>query len=512
MSPIKRRDFMGRVGAGAACTFGGYMMMSHPGNISKKKPLQLSEIGCLGSPGEVKVNIKPVANYMIHEGVWTGPCRWNPNPPPDQERVNFKNYYQEWVESSKKNLSKDARILEPVYIEYSEAIGYGENQLSRLKADAKEVDLYFTRGNVYPQYPASLIGERYKKPVAMIGGYVNWDMSARLNSKGLEGYSVADYSELNRLIAVLRARKIFQQTNLLIVSNAPYNNRPAPSACVNFKELNDRFGFKATIIGYREFSEERDRIINSQDIMSQVNSLSDKLIANARAVRMERKWVVSSVVFYFAAKRLMERYGCNAFTIECFELCSSRLSCEWKAVPCLTHTLLKDAGYPSACEGDINAFLAMDLLMGLSKRSAYMGNLYKKDENAMYIHHNVPGVKMMGFDQPDLPYSLQNFITEGWGAKVQIDLSKLEEKTVTIARSNPLASKLLLFKAEITGSDGYNEVGCSLRVEVHIPETDKLIRKARNYGFHYAMVCGDYTQQMLELADMLELEVETYNI
>lgn len=512
MNPIRRRDFMGRMGAGAACTFGGYMMMSHTENGGRKKPLQLSETGCRVSPKELKVNIKPVSNYMIHEGVWTGPCRWNPNPPPEQERVNFHNYYQEWVKSIKKNLSKDAMMLEPIYIEYPEAIGYGENQLSRLKADAKEVDLYFARGNVYPQYPASLIGERYKKPVAMIGGYVNWDMSARLNSKGLEGYSVADFEELNKLIAVLRARKIFQQTNLLVVSNAPYNNRPAPSACVNFKDLNDRFGFKTTIIGYKEFSEQRDRVINSQDIMDEVNRLSDKLIRNAEAVRMERKWIISSVVFYFTVKRLMEQYGCNGFTIECFEFCSNRKSYEWKTVPCLTHTLLKDAGYPSACEGDINAFLAMDLLMGISKRSAHMGNLYKKDENTMYIHHNVPAMKMMGFDKPDLSYSLQNFITEGWGTKVQMDLSKLKEKTVTIARSNPLASKLLLIKGEITGCDGYDKVGCSLRAEVNVPETEKLIRKARNYGFHYAMVYGDYTQEMLELADMLELELETHNI
>ena len=512
MSLIKRRDFMGKMSAGAACALGSNMLISSYGYAGREKPLQLSETRSGISPGDIRINVKPVSNYMIHEGVWTGPCRWNPNPPPEQEKANFRNYYQEWVKSIKENLSEDTKLLEPIYIEYPEALGYGENQLSRLKTDAKEVDLYLTRGNVYPQYPASLIGERYKKPVAMIGGYVNWDMSARLNSKGLEGYSVEDFEELNKLIAVLRARKIFQQTNLLIVSDSPYNNRPAPSACVNFKDLNDRFGFKATIVGYKEFSEQRDRVINSQDIINEVNRLTDKLISNAQDVRMEREWVISSVVFYVTAKRLMELYGCNAFTVECFEFCSNRKSHEWKAVPCLTHTLLKDAGYPSGCEGDINAFLAMDLLMGISKRSAYMGNLYKKDSGAMYVHHNVPGLKMMGFDKPDLPYSLQNFITEGWGAKVQMDLSGLEEKTVTIARSNPLASKLLLIKGEVTGSDGYDNVGCSLRAEVSIPETEKLIRKARNYGFHYAMVYGDYTQEMLELADMLGLEIETYNV
>jgi len=76
MNPIRRRDFMGRMGAGAACTFGGYMMMSHTENGGRKKPLQLSETGCRVSPKELKVNIKPVSNYMIHEGVWTGYRVW----------------------------------------------------------------------------------------------------------------------------------------------------------------------------------------------------------------------------------------------------------------------------------------------------------------------------------------------------------------------------------------------------------------------------------------------------
>ncbi|HUU28839.1 MAG TPA: hypothetical protein VM123_13595 [archaeon] len=512
MGYLKRRDFLGNMGVCAAGTLGSKLIMSHPGTVQDAQILQLSKNEKNISPRDVKINVKPVSSYIIHGGVWTGPCRWNPNPPPEEEKARFRNYAAESIKTLEQHVSQDARILEPVYIEYPEATGFGEKQLVQLRADNEKVDLYLISGNVYPQYPGSLIGERYKKPVAMITNYVNWELSARLRSKGLEGYAPADHDELNDLISILRARKVFQNTNLLIISNTPLNNRPAPGACTDFKGLNDRFGFNATFIDYKEFTEERDRVMNSRDMMGEVEKLSDRLIKNAQEVRIDRKWVISSVLFYCAVKNLLTRYNCNAFTIECFEFCSSKLAYDWKVVPCLTHSLLKDEGYPSGCEGDINVSLAMDLLMGLSKKSAYMGNLYIKDRNTMYLGHNVPAMKMMGFDKPDLPYSLQNFITEGWGPKVQMDLSKFEEKTVTIARCNPLASKILVTKGTITGCEGFAEVGCSLKVLVNIPDTKGLVKKAHNYGFHFAMVYGDYTDKIYELAGMLDLEVESHNV
>jgi len=509
---INRRNFLSNIGIGTAGALGMGLIEPYPKTTLDNQILQLSKIEKNISPRDVKINVKPVACYMIHEGVWTGPCRWNPNPPPEEEKVRYRRSFERSVTRYKESLSKDVKMLEPVYTEYPEATGFGEKQLRELEGDNEEVDLYLSSGNVYPQYPGSLIGEKYKKPVAIISGYVNWDLSARLRSKGLEGFAPSNIEELNNIISILRARKIFQQTNLLLISDIPFKNRPAPSACTDFKGLNERFGFETTILDYKELSEERDRIMNNKNTMEEVENFTDKLITNAEEVRMEREWMIPSVIFYFAVKNLMNRYNCNAFTIECFEFCSNKLSYDWKVIPCLIHSLLKDEGYPSGCEGDINATLAMDMLMGIAKRSAFMGNLFVKDENTMYYGHNVPAMKMLGFDKPDLPYALQNFVTEGWGPKVQMDLSQLDEKTVTIARCNPLATKILLIKGEIIGCEGQNEVGCSLKTHVRIPDTNELVEKTRNYGFHYAMVYGDYSKNIKKLADMLKLEVETYNI
>jgi len=512
LKTINRRNFLGNISTGTA----GIVALAQPPLQSAvpecDRVLRLSTTTEPRSPKDVKITVKPVGNYMIHGGVWTGPCRWDPNPPPEEERVRFRKGFDSFVSSLKRHLSSDAEILDPAYLEFSEADGYGENQLRQLKADAHTVDVYFASGNVYPQYAGSLIGERYRKPVLMLGRYVPWDMSARLRSKGLEGYALADFDEVNELMTVLRARKVFQQTHLLLISDIPYKNRPAPSACVNFAELRERFGLQVTIVGYKDLAAERKKVMNDREKMEEVNSLTDALMQNAEEVRIDRQGILPSVVMYRVVKNLMQRHNCNAFTIECFELCSSKLSHDWRFVPCLIHSLLKDEGYTSGCEGDINAAMAMDLLMGIAKRAAFMGNFFPKDETTMYFGHNVPARKMLGFDEPNLPYALQNFIRKGWGPKVQMDLAAFPEKTMTIARCDPLIRKILLVKGEITSCEGYNEVGCSLKAGIPVPNTRDLVRKARNYGFHFAGVYGDYTEEMMQLAQMLKMEVETYNV
>jgi len=93
-----------------------------------------------------------------------------------------------------------------------------------------------------------------------------------------------------------------------------------------------------------------------------------------------------------------------------------------------------------------------------------------------------------------------------------MDLSRFEEKTVTIARCNPLASKILVIKGTIIGCEGFDEVGCSLKAFVNVTDAKGLVKKAHNYGFHFAMVYGDYTEKIYELADMLDLQVESHNV
>jgi len=164
-----------------------------------------------------------------------------------------------------------------------------------------------------------------------------------------------------------------------------------------------------------------------------------------------------------------------------------------------------------------------------------MANPMNTGKDWLSLNHSVPGIKMAGYDRPDLPYDLRHFVKSGWGTKVMIDFTRPEEKIVTLARIGPLGKKIYLAKGEIADCTGYrkgvlsatrnredmspalvkslnasheaNLIGCSLTAHIKVSDAVESMRKLCEFGSHLAMVYGDYTGEMRELADMLGLEV-----
>jgi L-fucose isomerase-like protein len=227
---------------------------------------------------------------------------------------------------------------------------------------------------------------------------------------------------------------------------------------------------------------------------------------------LEAKHVVKSLQFYQTVGNLMARHDCNAFTIECFELCSSRLPDEWQVTPCLIHGLLKDLGHAASCEGDLGSLLAVRLLMSVSGKSCHQGNSDPKGEGTFRINHSNPALKMNGFEQPDLPYQLGRFVSKGWGTKFVVDFMNNEEKTVTVARVDPTASRLLVLKGQLVGASGWGQdlIGCSVEALIRPPQgrLEEFLKKRLDYGNHLQWVYGDYTEELRQVGEMLKLEVE----
>lgn len=209
----------------------------------------------------------------------------------------------------------------------------------------------------------------------------------------------------------------------------------------------------------------------------------------------------------------MRRHRCNAFGIECFEFCSSRLPDKWNITPCMIHTLFKDQEIASACEADLGALLSMRLLMSVAKKSSHLGNMFLREPNMLVINHSAPGIKMNGFSKPGLPYQLGRFVHSGWGTKAVVDFMNNAEKRVTVARMNPTATKVLILKGKLVGSSGWDEdkLGCS--VEAHIKPVNSgdaafFVRKQKDYGNHLIWTYGDYADDMVQLCNIIGLQTE----
>jgi len=406
-----------------------------------------------------------------------------------------------------------------------------------LKADMDQVDLYVLRGynlsSHHEVYFASVLNEMCKTPIVSTGHHGR-TLAAYLDSMGAEGYAEYAYGGLNKLIALLRARKVFRQTNMLLITDiggAVKGPGYLRGSVRDFDDLKNKFGIGASIVRYSELGSERDKILKDPTAMTEVERLSNRLLTQAKAVHMDRELFKNNVMFYQTIRSLMAKYNCNSYSIDCIEFCSSKLPMAWKITPCMAFSLLNAEGYATACEGEIGCLLAVKLFSAIANKSTYMGNLNPcrpgpeppffapyfwvnesvKGKADFTFGHNVPTLKMEGFETPDLPFEIRNFVPgkagkSGWGASFKVDFTKIKEKTITLGRFNPATTKLLLTKAEVVGMRGFSSERCSTETLIRVKDPDGFHLRTATFGHHYVMVYGDYTQELSRMADILKVE------
>ncbi len=502
---MKRRDFLKTTGLATVPLSCGWLASGATGlaaGVADDGP----------KPIDVKLRVKPVYARRIHIDAYGGPCRWHPmeNMTPEAELANYKKSCGAFFASVKKNLPKNALMLKPESIvlgrswkEYEKGDMIDQKDWKKLDADVSEVDLFLT------SYRVDGI-ERYGKPVAWVGN-ASWnaDWAAFLRKEGLEGYAPYDWGEFNNLVSLLQARKAFRQTKLLLVTDRKGSPPVCVLSCPSADELKQELGIDYQHVTYKEFFAEMDRLAQSGPEQEKAKEITARVVGNATKVHMREDYINNDVNFYLTVKSLMKKYGCSAFSIRCFELCGSKISADRKICPCLANVLLRDEGYPSACEGDTCALLAAMLMMYVSRKSVYMGNVnYDAKKNELRFIHDAAGLRMKSIAGPDSPYEIQPFThksTGSFGATVRYDFSRDIGEVVTIARAN--TSKLLLTKGQIIGGHGFRNFGCSLGFKVKVPNALELYHKAADVGSHLAVVYGDYTQELRNLADLMKFEL-----
>ena len=461
-------------------------------------------------PIDVKVNVKPVFAQLVHSGTYEGPCRVGREEDlaPEAERQKGRAQFEEYTRDLRENSGRDVRLLEPVYMEWGDDFVLPEAELAKLEPDVHDADLVLIAPSGLPQYPAIAIAQRYGKPVGMMGWVASVDVAAYLRSRGLEGYAFLDYEHLKRVLSLLKVRKAFRRTRILVAAEG---NTRVPTGVVSsiwdLEGLKRRYGVDYTCVSAMDLIYGMDDLGEAE--RQQAEELANRLIENAEDVHMSREDVLRSVEFYLTVRRALDAYECNAFVIPCFEICVKQVLAERRVTFCLTHSLLKDRGIPSACEADTNVLMAIAMLMYLSGKSVYMGNSYLVDrgENILAVHHDVPGLKMKGLDEPDLPYEIRNFTVGGWGATIRYDFSRDIGAPVTLARFDPTGTRVLVVKGEMAGSGGVNQVGCALSAHIKVRDIVDLFHKEMGFGHHLAVVYGDYVQDVKELGEIMGLQV-----
>jgi hypothetical protein len=476
----------------------------------------LPSIG-IKSPQETKLIVKPIMTNMYHTDVWEGPCRFNVIPT-EKEKKNaldsFETFKTRISEKEYGIKKEDVTMLDPSLLLFVEDFKLKEEDLKKIDADASAADalLIDPSGSSVATYD---LAARYKKPVVIAWGLNcrTVDISAYCRSKGLEVFIPDSRSGINDIMTLLRARKILSQTRILYPTDWGW---PSVASVAGINEpygLKEKFGVELIKVSYDELSSAVESTRKNANDMRMAEEMAEYVYKNAEKSFIDKKYVTRSLEFYLSVINLMRKHDCNAFTIECFEFCTSRLPQKWQITPCLIHTMFKDLGIPSACEGDLGGLLSMHLLMSLSKKSSHMGNMFLRDNGVMEINHSATGIRMNGYNEPPLKYQLGKFVESGWGTKAVVDYMQTEEKDITVARMNPQATGLLVLNGKLVGSKGADEdlPGCSVSAFIVGKESgtaEEFIRKQSDYGNHLVWVYGDYTAQLERLGKLIGLQVE----
>ncbi|MCR5458117.1 MAG: hypothetical protein K6F14_08605 [Clostridiales bacterium] len=472
-------------------------------------------------PMDVKVNIRPVFSNMVHTDAWEGPCRVGTPEElqPSYEIRTGREQCKVWTKTLEENIKGHVNLMPTVYIEYDESFVVKDSELDKLRENIEETDLFLITYRV-PEI------ESLGVPVAMINrGPTPIDLVGFYKDNGLEGYMAHDFPEFNDIIQKLWVRKAVRNTKILILSSSNEFPVSVNTSNSNAYGLFTKYGIRNTRMPFR------DVFSYMQDVdQNEIDRITDTLIKGAYKNNDKPEWIKQDVRYYLGVRKMMERFDCNGFTTPCKELCASRYPAANKCTPCLTHALLKDQGMPSACEEDLNVWMAIMVLMYLSEKSVFMGNpmlilkgmdliddigmtrvMYgprKFDEEVLEIRHAVPGTRMNGLNEEQMPYELGSFTHEGWGTKVQVNLGENKTRDVTIGRFDRHGEKMIVAHGTIVGCC-FKDDECSPAVYLKLDGDAREFRHALAdgcFGHHLAMIYGDYTKDVKELGKIMGFE------
>jgi L-fucose isomerase-like protein len=462
----------------------------------------------------VKLGVRFVVTGVLHSDYWEGSCRVGSREDlsPEGEKARMRSQLESLKRELKsRKIPPEIELIEPTMMHCVAEKGnpdivLSEEQIKTLEKLDSKTDVYV----VLSQFSGVQIAKRFRKPVVMLQQF-GWavDMPAAIRAMGIDSFHAESMDAVFEIMRVFAAKKAFSRTKLLNVTNFP---KRAPwgvvSGAVDVDGIKQRYGMDYEYVDYKTFFGEMDKLMKDSATQDRAETIARLLEAGALKNSMTTEDIKKSVLFYLAALDSMVRRNCNVFTIECFELCCFVEPMNRRFTPCLAHALLKDTGYPSACEGDINALLAMTAEMYLSRKAAYMGNpTVNKQSNILNIHHSVASLKMEGLDGDDSPYEIYNFTHSGFGATLRHDFNSRRGRVVTVGRFDPSASKILVTKGTITGGGGLEGLGCAQNVDIQIPNGYEFWRESQNFGHHLACVYGDYINSMRDLGQIMGFEV-----
>jgi hypothetical protein len=444
-----------------------------------------------------KLVVRPIVGCLTHTHFWEGPCRagYKKDMTPEAEKANADIAFAQACKELEK-ATKEIAFLPAIDARYNESFVVGRDVFEQIESDIDKVDFFLCMNWRIPKL------ERYHKPVVIMqNGNEGIDFAAYCRSIGIEAYVAMDIQDLNEIAHLLWVRKAVSQTRALVLTAGSQPTFGIQSLIRDPEIIRQKYGLEVVKLPYTSIVPYMDSITDAE-----AKPVADKILAAAADVKVNREWFINDIKYYLAAKKMMDKYDCNAFSTACHELCTSEIPQARKFTPCTCHTLLKDEGIPSGCEEDLNALLAMTIMQYTADRPAFMGNPSHETDELLKIHHAVPALCMNGYGSKPLAFKLWAFTGQGFGGKMQVDFTENKSDKVTLGRFNPAGDTICIKTGKVIKSE-YEEVYCSPFYYIQMDDVRHYMHALAGFGHHQVLIFGDYSRQIKQLAEIMHFSV-----
>jgi hypothetical protein len=301
----------------------------------------------------------------------------------------------------------------------------------------------------------------------------------------------SDWSELDRVVPLLRVPAWLKQTRIIVVGQ-PNGTAPACSAEAVKKAL----GAELVPVSNDKVMEYYKAI----DPKAAETEAEQYWIAQAkRIVEPGRQEIINSARLFLAVKNLMIEQNAQA-------IASSH--CMGEPRGCLTFSKLNDLGFVGACEGDMDSTLTMLMFAYAFRAPGFISDpVVDTAKNALVHFHCTCATKMDGPDGKRLPFTIRTQTDSKGG--VSLEVENRVGQPVTCAKLIDLNTMLISTGKIIETST--SPMACRTQFAMSVPDAKRMFL---NWGadvikgdvmtlLHRAVFYGDFMEPVRNLGDLM---------
>lgn len=254
-------------------------------------------------------------------------------------------------------------------------------------------------------------------------------------------------------LAVCNVVKTFKNIRILQISTRPFDFW---TTMCNEGELLEKFNIQLAPVPMTELTEEVKTVREDKEKMEQMVAY----IKNTMVIKIKEEEVEMVAALALAMKSLVEKYGCQAAAIQCW----NALQTEIGIMPCAANAILNEQGIPVVCETDIHGAVTALLVeaAGMDEKRGFFADWtirHPDIENGELLQHCGPWPMSVAQEKPELTYPLA---FEHPGSLT----AEAKHGEVTLCRFDGDNGEYSLLLGNAKGVDGPKGMGTYLWVEV----------------------------------------------